>query len=317
MNDTNVMGLSLSQDQLQILFIIRTICSVLSLVGCLFIIGSMIVLQRFTQMSSRLVFSLTMSALLFAISNLISSGLNSGSDSFRVNCIAQGFLIQFSEISIFAWITTIALNLYLVVCWNIPTNRFEKFYHLLVWSWALVASCVPFVSGLEVYNLAGIWCWFSKGYTLYRFLLFYVPFIIQVLIVLIFYILIIKQILTKVSSEGTEKTKVRLLIIRLRAYPIIFFACYLFPAINRIHDAVSTNDSFALYVLQCLTAPSIGLVNAFAYGFDNDIRNMWLGVFKKFFNPTENISNAETNAPSDEEISFESGSDSGVQRSEV
>jgi len=137
-------------------------------------------------MSSRLVFSLTMSALLFAISNLISSGLDIERPNFAVNCIAQGWLIQFSEISIFGWITTIALNLYLVVCWHIPTNRFEKFYHLGVWSWALFTSFIPFVSGLGVYDIAGIWCWFSKNYPVYRFVLFYVPFLIQVIIVLVF-----------------------------------------------------------------------------------------------------------------------------------
>jgi len=109
--------------------------------------------------------------------------------------------------------------------------------------------------------------------------------------------------------EGGDKIKIELLVIRLRAYPIIFFVLYLFPVINRIYDAVSSTDSFPLYVLQCITAPSIGLVNAFAYGFDNDIRTMWLGIFKRIFYPLETVSNTETQNPhSEEEISFESES---------
>jgi len=279
----------------------------------------MIVLNRFSQMSSRLVFSLTVSALLFAISNLLSSGLDSNLPNFKNLCTAQGWLIQFSEISIFGWITTIALNLYLVVCRHLPTNRYEKFYHLGVWTWALFAACIPFVSGEGVYNTAGIWCWFSKSYPAYRFVLFYVPFILQVVIVLVFYVLIIRQIRMKEDAEALDKSKVGLLVNRLRAYPIIFFVLYLFPTVNRIYEAVSPTDSFPLYVLQCISAPSIGLVNAFAYGFDNDIRNMWSGILKRIISPTDFVNNTENPDPShsEENISFEDPDESKTENISV
>jgi len=254
-------------------------------------------------MSSRLVFSLTLSALIMAIGNLISSGLDSNSPGYTGSCIAQGWLLQFSENAVFAWITTIALNLYLVVCWHLPTNRFEKFYHLGVWIWAFFVAFIPFASGPNVYDLAGIWCWISKNYPVDRFLLFYVPFLIQCAIVVVLYVLIIKKILRTGQAEGDEQTKVNLLVARLRAYPIIFFVLYLFPTINRINDAVSSVDSFPLYVLQAITAPSIGLVNAIAYGFDSDIKQLWLRIFASLTsNEVERIDEIEA---SDDEISFD------------
>jgi len=266
----------------------------------------MIVLHRFSQMSSRLVFSLSLCALIFGIGNLISSGLDREKENFRNTCILQGWLIQFSELCIFSWITTIALNLYLVVCWNLATKKYEIIYHIAVWGWGLFAACIPFVRGTGVYDLAGIWCWFSKNYVVYRFVLFYVPFLIQVVIVLIFYIFIIRKITSGATAEGeAEQQKVKLIVHRLRAYPIIFFVLYLFPIINRIYDAVSSSDSFPLYVLQVITAPSIGFVNAIAYG-DNEIRSMWAGIFRNCFWPPENVNEAELEIPSDDDISFQS-----------
>jgi len=255
-------------------------------------------------MSSRLVFSLSVSALLFSVGNLLSSGLDAQKLNFQNMCITQGWLLQFSEISIFGWITTIALNLYLVVCWNITTNKLEKYYHFAVWTWALLASCVPFVRGVNVYTLSGIWCWISKSYTDLRFILFYVPFLVQVGIVLVLYILIIRRV-TANPIEGDYQNKIQLLVTRLRAYPIIFFFLYIFPTINRIHDAVSDNDSFPLYVLQVITAPSIGFVNALAYG-DNEIRELWIGLVKNIVHPGV-IIEPNPKELSEDEISFSEG----------
>jgi hypothetical protein len=125
-------------------------------------------------------------------------------------------------------------------------------------------------------------------------------------LVLIFYVLIIRKITSGPSAEGeTEQQKIKLIVTRLRAYPIIFFVLYLFPTINRIYEAVSSSDSFPLYVLQVITAPSIGFVNAIAYG-DNEIRSMWAGIFRNCFCPPKNVNEVEMEIPSDDEISFQS-----------
>jgi hypothetical protein len=257
-------------------------------------------------MSSRLVFALSLSALIFSIGNLFSSGLEKNNPNYRSVCIGQGWLLQFSENAIFGWITTIALNLYLVVCWHLTTHPFEKYYHIGVWTWALFCACIPFVV-TDVYDIAGIWCWISRVYPILRFTLFYIPFIIQVVIVLILYILIIRTLSNSPTEEGDSERKIKLLVTRLRAYPVIFFVLYLFPTINRIHDAVSNNDSFPLYVLQVITAPSIGFVNALAYG-DNDIRQMWVELFKNLFCAKPEIIPVVEPDPnhSDEEITFQS-----------
>jgi len=174
---------------------------------------------------------------------------------------------------------------------------------LAVWIWAFFVAFIPFASGPGVYDLAGIWCWISKNYPVDRFLLFYVPFLLQCGIVFVFYILIIKKIIGTGQAEGDEQSKVNLLVGRLRAYPIIFFVLYLFPTINRINDAVSSIDSFPLYVLQVITAPSIGLVNAIAYGLDNDIKHLWFRIFASV--TSTNVERIEEIEVSDDEISFD------------
>jgi len=317
MDNTTISYVSLTLYEQNILLILRSVFSVLSLVGCTLTIGSMIVFDRFSIMASRLVFSLTFSALILAIADIMSIGLYKRENDFRGACITQGWLLQFSENAIFAWTTTIALNFYLVVCWSIPTYAYEKFYHILVWSWALLCACVPFSSGTSVYALAGIWCWIARPYPVFRFVLFYVPFLIQVGIVIVFYILIIRTIRNrrKLGPIDTEEEKrVTRLVTRLRIYPIIFFASYFFPAVNRINEAVTDTESFPLYVLHSISSPGIGLAISIAYGLDEDMQLMWKQFFHKTVKKEEQPAQGEAeewaSSSSSEELTFQSDSTS-------
>jgi len=263
--------------QLLVLLYIRKICSGFSLLGCSWIMVSMIVLKnRYRQQKERNIFSLSLSSFLLSIGNLLTSTLDScnNNPNFQRLCIAQGWIIQFSENALFTWVAVIAIELCLVVYLQ-PTEKLEKFYHMGVWAWAVIGSTVPLlINGTDVYGIAGIWCWFPNhgDYLIYRFTLFYGPYMIQVIIVIVLTGLVIRKL--KQIGDGTNIETRKIIL-----YPIMFLILYIFPMINRINDAVHPNDPcFALYVLHCLSSPLLGMSFALVYGSDSEIRQFWIRI---------------------------------------
>lgn len=75
MSSSNPNNLTLTQSEKDTVIAIRLCCSFLSLFGSLFIIGSMIMFGRLKRMASRLIFCLTICALLEAFANVFSVGV--------------------------------------------------------------------------------------------------------------------------------------------------------------------------------------------------------------------------------------------------
>jgi len=284
---------------------VRLTTSILTLIGSLFIIVSMLVFQRLKHMSARLIFSLTLSALLDSCANLLSFSIYEHEFEQQGECLAQAIIMQFSQISSFAWVTVIAINLYIVTTRSWDTSKQEKFLHIGVWLFALICTAVPFANPGS-YGPSGLWCWITKGSgQVYRWAVFYIPLILMTLIVCVVYILIIRMLLsrTKEASEGA-KNKVNKLASRLLAYPIIFVLCWIWALINRVYDATATYDSFFLYFMHSLSTPSFGLLNAVAYGYDPELRKLWLDCFYRHGCCKDDEENPEVVSSSSEDITF-------------
>jgi hypothetical protein len=70
-------------------------------------------------------------------------------------CLFQGFLLQFTQIAIFGWITVIAVNLFLVVVMSRNTAKFEVGYHVVVWALAIILTAIPLAG--KGFGPAGVW----------------------------------------------------------------------------------------------------------------------------------------------------------------
>jgi len=194
--------------------------------------------------------------------------------NFRSDCIAQGVLIQFGDNAIFAWNTAIAITLYITTVHEKSIDASEKFFHICGWGWACFSTFLPFaISGVEVYDKAGVWCWFPHKHFIYRMILFYAPFLLQVLVISFCYFFVIKKLRNNSKEARSNGSKDKRVI--LEVYPIIFFVCYLFPTINRLYEAATSSENFTLFVLHSIFASSIGLVNSIAYGFDEKVQDLW------------------------------------------
>lgn len=71
----NPNNLTLTQHEKDVVITVRLLCSFLSLFGSVFIMGSMVMFGRLKRMASRLIFCLTICALLEAFANVFSVGV--------------------------------------------------------------------------------------------------------------------------------------------------------------------------------------------------------------------------------------------------
>jgi hypothetical protein len=184
--------------------------------------------------------------------------------------------MQFFQVAAFCWTAAIAVNLWLVVVRKrLDVDVFQLRYHIAVWSVAALCTIIP--NFTKAYGPATVWCWISKDAkagNAFRFATFFIPFYISWLIIFVAYIWISRVAITSfIHMRNTDREHAERQIKRLRAYPIIFVVLYIPATINRVYNWVSQDESFFLFALQALTAPSVGFVNSIAYGLDVEIRN--------------------------------------------
>ena len=185
-------------------------------------------------------------------------------------------MMQFFQVAAFCWSAIISVNLWFVIVKRrLDVDTLHKYYHLVAWS--VVGVCVIIPNFTKAYGPASVWCWISKqatGGNALRFISFFVPFYISFVLILVLYFWthrVASQSFQHMRDDERERSQRQ--IARLRAYPIIFVILYIPATINRIYNWASSDDIFFLYVLQVLTAPSVGFVNSIAYGMDTEIRN--------------------------------------------
>jgi len=195
-------------------------------------------------------------------------------------CFLQGFMLQFFQMTEFLWITIISFNLFTAVYLRkVLFNKMEILYHIICWGFSTICAILPLFT--VSYGVAGIWCWIirSGAGSVWRFIVFYIPLYLFILLVLIMYAIVVaviienKRKVKKLKKSGEDKTKK--LIARLFLYPIIFLLLYIMPTVNRIQNWVSTTDILALYILQALTAPLLGFCNSLVYGLNSDTKKQF------------------------------------------
>jgi len=158
---------------------------------------------------------------------------------------------------------------------------FEYVYHGCVWIFAGLAAGLPWIN--KAYGIAGLWCWIVWEWQAYRWSLYYFPLFVVILCTLVLYSLTYVSVVEnlKIQRRSVTDKDAQQLLSKLQVYPVIFFIVYVFSIINRIYDWASPDDSFPLYVLESLTTPMIGFINAIVYISHPEMRIFWKkGLFK-------------------------------------
>lgn len=297
-------ALTLTQHEKDMVIGMRLFGAFLSFFGSVFIMFSIIFFGRFKQMSTRLIFWLTLCNFGEAFGNIWSLWVYGQEEAREGACVFQGFILQSTQIAMFCWITIIAINLYLVVVLTHDTRKYEYFYHAAVIVISVLFSCIPFAS--QSYGAAGVWCWIVRPAQGLRWGLFFIPLILMIVGVLILYGFIIRHVRAIGEDAGHGEVHTKKLLSKLWVYPIAFAVCYFLPIINRIYDVTAWSDSFVLYFFAAFSSSVLGFVNAVIYGFDADMRKLW----RKYL-ASKGCCLSWTNVDGDDQVESESDKEFG------
>ncbi|EFZ02082.1 G-protein coupled receptor [Metarhizium robertsii] len=183
----------LSEDQLNAISIIERVCSVPSLLGCVFIIATFCMSSAFHKPINRLVFYASFGNMLANVGTLMSLSYLNNLDSF--GCQFQAFLLQLFTPADAFWTLAMAINVYLTFYHKFDAQRLRKME-----LWYLIGCYgVPFVPaftyifarnklGQRIYGNATLWCWVSTDYDALRVATLYAPVWIAILITFSIYI---------------------------------------------------------------------------------------------------------------------------------
>ncbi|KFH44238.1 Cyclic AMP receptor-like protein A-like protein [Hapsidospora chrysogenum ATCC 11550] len=183
----------LTPEQLEDISIIERACSVISLLGSLFVIVTFCLSRSFHKPVNRLVFYATFGNMLTNVGTLMSRTYVNSPDS--VGCQFQSFLIQMFMPADAFWILAMAINVYLTFYYRFDAHRLRRMevpYLICCYGIPLIPATVYlFVrnsNGQRVYGDAVLWCWVVPEWMIWRILTFYGP--VWILILTTFFIYI-------------------------------------------------------------------------------------------------------------------------------
>jgi len=267
------------------------IACVLSIIGSTFIIIIMLYFKKLGQnLHFKLVFMLSAADIINSVSFFF--GNPSRGDTTGL-CTFQGILQQFGGTFSYSWIVAIAVTLYRTVF--APDDTFDDedeeeqvetvsdkktadnkkfmYYCIGITAYSVFMTILPFFGG--TYGDAGAWCWIDNSTTgkVWRFMAFYVPVWIAMIVIGYCYTCVVLQLRKTVAQEGDQTGVISRAMSRLAAYPVIMFIGYIFGTINRIQNAAEpTSPSVGLYCFATFTLNINGFLNAFVYGCNDSMQ---------------------------------------------
>lgn len=207
---------------------------------------------------------LALSDWLSSVANMVGLGVYYGEPPTWV-CTTQGALIQFSNLAAVLWTAALAHSFYFVVCKaDMAHSRFELWYQLVCWLVPLALS----LANLHNYGPSGNWCWITSEHQLYRFLTYYVLVVFSFgacAIVLTRGMLVLYRSDSVIVNASLMIQRRRALHRRMLMILFVFLVCYTGSLFLRISELAGRNDIYAFAVLQAVTNPLQGGLNAILF----------------------------------------------------
>ena len=273
--------------------IVKTVVASISVIASILVIMLIGFLKLWKFFSQRLILYLTITALLFSLSNIINTVDYHGAMSAFLTgfCSFSGFMTQVSGWMMLNCITCITVYLFLRAIFNINSESYEWAYLLWIFLVPFLFNWIPFIG--NTYGKAGVWCWI-EAYDLVncevrllgrwlQFCLYYFPLYTLNAILLILYIIIGVNICykrRKSSDPNSKKVAKQTLreVASLIAYPLIYFVLNIPLLINRIYTTANPQEpSLVLWYLGGIALPLLGALTGIVFTFATVVskRHIW------------------------------------------
>ncbi|KAM0266617.1 hypothetical protein ACHAPA_006667 [Fusarium lateritium] len=187
------MALGLTEGDVKLITIIQQVCSVLSLVGCIFIITTFFLCDAFHKPINRLVFYASFGNIMASICFIMADSFVDSPQG--AGCQIQAFLLHTFVGADALWTLAMAINVYLAFYHRFDAQRLRKM------EMPYLISCygIPFIpafififikngQGVGIYGSAVQWCWITPEWDSLRIATFYGPIWVIIAITLAIYI---------------------------------------------------------------------------------------------------------------------------------
>ncbi|KAJ0139627.1 Fusaric acid cluster transcription factor FUB10 [Fusarium oxysporum f. sp. albedinis] len=170
----------LTTSDVKLITIIQQVCSVLSLVGCLFIIATFCLCDAFHKPINRLVFYASFGNIMASICFIMADSFIREPDG--AGCQTQAFLLHTFVGADALWTLAMAINVYLAFYYRFDAQRLRK----MELPYLILCYGIPFLpafififirngDGDRVYGSAVQWCWIAPSWDALRIATFYGP----------------------------------------------------------------------------------------------------------------------------------------------
>jgi hypothetical protein len=269
-----------SDDENRQIYLINLICSLLSILGSLFIFSVFIVHKKIRKLPYRLIIYLTISDMGTAIAFCLPS------DDYWL-CNLQGGLLSYFMLSSLFWCAIISHAMVKVIKYNFDLQQYEKRYFFCGFVVPLLSLLI--LTDINSYHMTYGFCWIysdqkdQEKWILqlsYRIITYYLPLLIIQAYIFYLYFIIKRHFFVNSGLSTFQDDLKRKIILKMRLYPFVLFICQIPCMLIRIF-AIWTQPPWQFAAIAGAGLSINGMLNALVYGVTQDVRNKIKKFFKK------------------------------------
>jgi hypothetical protein len=265
-----------SDKENQIIWIITCIGASLSVIGTGFICFMYLAFSNLRGYSYRLICYLALSDFFVSAMFIVPD------EAMGSYCWIKGAMLNYASLWNILITGVISLSIYKGCFGEIQPFIQKEFWIVFITNAIAISfSALPLIT--DSYGSAHGVCWISASGddyllgTMWRFISFYIPFWMIVILNVAIYIKVIHKIrhnsVTECRMEAEE------MVLKLKIYPVIAIVAMLPSTIRRLYNILYPDDSdFTLAILTSIFTPSLGLADAIVYGLNSKVRSTIYGV---------------------------------------
>ena len=268
--------------------------ALVSALCCIFVISLIFLLKKHYFFIQRIILYHSLAVLVRSLSTALRFhrlGYGDESSALDTLCTISAFTGQVTLWVLIMDSLVISFVLLMSAFFYKNVARLEGLYVVLIFVFPLTFNWIPFIN--NTYGQFGAWCWIRvinyedcsvhEFGAILRLVLWNVPFICNHILLVPVYLFtlayVAKQHCCKPRGRDTYNSKMETVKKHLNeeVWPLLFFPLgiilfNLFPVVNAIYGTVSTEPSYALWMLHAIFSPLQGGYVTLVYLLDRDTR---------------------------------------------
>ncbi|OMJ68467.1 hypothetical protein SteCoe_34074 [Stentor coeruleus] len=260
---------------LDVFYIVTSICAILSLLGCMFILLIYAIAKELRVYAFKLVAYLAFCDIIKSLCIIIPSYKG---ELLHYLCSTQGFLLVSFSLSNLIWVLAISVSLVQVIVYKIQDiEKYHKYWLLLSFVFPLSICSLPFIT--NSYGNLYTWCTLQVGgpSKYWRYIIDFVPRWTSILLIISCYIKIYIHIKKNEFIDGDLNQ--RLFLRRMIAYPVIILIAFLPLTTLRFLQTNTEKCNYSFALVAYATFSIYGFFNAIAYGYNESISTYIKNLF--------------------------------------